>query len=288
MTERWWRAYDECLHDPKLIALPDRLHRAWFNLLCVASKNGGVLPGIATVAIELRTTTQKAAEYITALVVAELIDEIEGKFAPHNWNGRQYKSDVTDPTNAKRQKRYRDRHRNGSNAVTSNSTEPLRERLNNGPQSTETENRDSEANASGADAPLDPSIAERELFEQGKALLGKSAGGQIVKLLRAKGGNVSLARAAIETAKTKENPAEYVAAAIRGPPADRPLTLTEQNRRNWRNTEEKLDDAIDRLSGSGQGGPALIEIFSEGGRSRPGSDGDGDDRDPVAISTGRR
>lgn len=63
----------------------------------------------------------------------------------------------------------------------------------------------------------DPSVAEKALFDRGKEVLGKSAGGQIVKLLKAKGGNVALARAIIETASQKQNPSEYVAAAIRQP-----------------------------------------------------------------------
>lgn len=68
-------------------------------------------------------------------------------------------------------------------------------------------------------ASLDP---EKELFDRGKQVLGKSAGGLIVKLLRAKGGNIALTRAAIEQASTKQNPGEYIAAAIKGgagPPA---------------------------------------------------------------------
>ncbi|MDB5579635.1 MAG: hypothetical protein JWR80_4811 [Bradyrhizobium sp.] len=64
-----------------------------------------------------------------------------------------------------------------------------------------------------APAPLDP---ERELFDRGKAVLGKNSGGLIVKLLKAKGGKVALARAAIEQASTKQDPAEYIAAAVRG------------------------------------------------------------------------
>ena len=111
---RWWRAYDDALHDPKLIALSDRLHRAWFNLLCVASKNGGLLPAMSVVAIELRVTIHKAAEYVTALVIAGLIDEIEtGKFAPHNWATRQFQSDVS----TERVKRFRQHRRNVSSTV---------------------------------------------------------------------------------------------------------------------------------------------------------------------------
>lgn len=73
-----------------------------------------------------------------------------------------------------------------------------------------------EAKASGASAPPDPTIPERDYFLRGREVLGKGAGGLIAKLLKAKGMNVALARAAIEQASTKQNPAEYIAAAIRG------------------------------------------------------------------------
>jgi hypothetical protein len=80
-------------------------------------------------------------------------------------------------------------------------------------------NINSAPNGAGAVAPPNP---EKELFERGKQVLGKSAGGQIAKLKAAKGGNIALARAAIEQASTKQNPGEYIAAAIRSgtsPPA---------------------------------------------------------------------
>lgn len=70
--------------------------------------------------------------------------------------------------------------------------------------------------------PLASSDPEKELFDRGKQVLGKSAGGLIANLLKAKGRNIALARAAIEQASTKQNPNEYIAAAIRGgvgPPA---------------------------------------------------------------------
>jgi hypothetical protein len=106
----WWRAYDECVDDPKLGKLGDRLHRAWFNLCCVASSNDGVLPPIADAAFKLRVTDEKAAELIAALVSAELFDRRpDGKLEPHNWEGRQFKSDVSTP----RVKRFRERQRNG-------------------------------------------------------------------------------------------------------------------------------------------------------------------------------
>lgn len=111
---RWWRAYDEALHDPKLLALSDKMHRVWFQLLCVASKHGGTLPAMSIIALELRLSTHKAAEYITALVMAGLIDKMEtGAFAPHNWPKRQFQSDVS----TDRVKRFRKHKRNVSSAV---------------------------------------------------------------------------------------------------------------------------------------------------------------------------
>src|SRR5579871_1524857 len=106
----WWRAYDEAVDDPKLGVLSDRLHRAWFNLCCIASTNGGVLPGIAAVAFKLRVAEHKAAELIADLMAAGLVDRrSDGTFEPHNWEGRQFKSDVS----TSRVKRFRERQRNG-------------------------------------------------------------------------------------------------------------------------------------------------------------------------------
>lgn len=73
------------------------------------------------------------------------------------------------------------------------------------------------AKATVADATLDdPAIPEREYFFRGREVLGQGAGGLIAELLKAKGRNVALARAALETASTKQNPKEYVAAICRG------------------------------------------------------------------------
>jgi Protein of unknown function (DUF1376) len=72
-------------------------------------------------------------------------------------------------------------------------------------------------NAAGA-APAVRS-EEADLFRRGKAILGDSAGGLIKNLIKAKAGSIALARAALETASTKQDPREYVAACIRGPEA---------------------------------------------------------------------
>jgi hypothetical protein len=60
-----------------------------------------------------------------------------------------------------------------------------------------------------------PPDQERELFRRGKEVLGQNAGGLISNLLKVKG-RIELARAAIETAATKQAPREYIGAVIRG------------------------------------------------------------------------
>jgi hypothetical protein len=69
-------------------------------------------------------------------------------------------------------------------------------------------------------APVDDG-GDAALFERGKQVLGKNAGGLIKQLKAAKDGNIALARAAIEQASTKQNAREYIGAVVRkrDPPA---------------------------------------------------------------------
>jgi hypothetical protein len=112
---RWFRFYDDALNDPKVQRLSPDLFKAWVNLLCLASRSGGELKSIADVAFSLRLSEVKAAAVITSLVTKGLLDKKEdGYFAPHNWDRRQYKSDVSN----ERVQRHRERHRNGECNVT--------------------------------------------------------------------------------------------------------------------------------------------------------------------------
>lgn len=112
---RWWRAYDEAASDPKLGLLSDELHRAWFNLMCIASANDGAFPPLKQIAYTLRVKPERAAAILAELHTHGLLDKTDDGFAPHNWNGRQYKTDSTDPTAAERMKRYRNNKRNDRN-----------------------------------------------------------------------------------------------------------------------------------------------------------------------------
>lgn len=140
----WWRAYDDAINHPKLLRLSDAMHRAWFTLQCIASANGGTLPAVDDIAVSLRTKPAKVKGWIEGLHKAGLMDEKEGKFTPHNWHERQFKSD----SSTERVKRFRQRERNVS--VTSTETAPEAE--------AET---DTEQSRADAPAPIDEDFKRR-------------------------------------------------------------------------------------------------------------------------------
>lgn len=118
---RWWRAYDEAVDDPKLCLLTDKQHRAWFNLCCITSQNGGRLPSLAAIAFKLRTTPDKARSIVAELTALGLIDldDETGTSAPHNWSRRQFQSD----TSTERVKRFRKQVGNVSETVSETPSE---------------------------------------------------------------------------------------------------------------------------------------------------------------------
>ncbi|MBP2311904.1 hypothetical protein [Azospirillum soli] len=75
-------------------------------------------------------------------------------------------------------------------------------------------NQYSEPIGSGADAP--PASLDKQVFDRGKELLGKSSGGMIVKLRRKYDGDDVRVLNLLELAATKSNPAEYVGRLIAG------------------------------------------------------------------------
>lgn len=116
MSGRWWRAYSRARHDPKLLKLSDKQFRWWFNLVCVAADNDGILPDHADLAVEFRVSGATLTKALDELIASGLFDHDETGIRPHNWNGLQYKSDVSN----ERVKRYRERHRNVTDTVTGN------------------------------------------------------------------------------------------------------------------------------------------------------------------------
>jgi len=111
----WMRLYVEVLTDPKVQNLPDFLFKIWINLLLIARINDqkGKLPeSIKDLSFMLHLSEKKTRDCIERLTALELIDD----GIMHNWEERQFESDK-DPTNNERQRRYRSKKNNGSNAL---------------------------------------------------------------------------------------------------------------------------------------------------------------------------
>ena len=67
MSGLWFRIYRPALNDPRLQRLPASLFRAWFNVLCAASRNGGALPDLPELAFMLRTRPGALSRRLEAL-----------------------------------------------------------------------------------------------------------------------------------------------------------------------------------------------------------------------------
>ncbi len=102
---RWFRFYDDALNDPKIVLMPEALRWHWVAILCVASKNEGILPNVQDVAFGLRLSQKKAQSIIDDLLARGLLDRVDEMLTPHNWTGRQYQSD----SSAERVKRHREK-----------------------------------------------------------------------------------------------------------------------------------------------------------------------------------
>jgi hypothetical protein len=165
---RWLRFYDDTINDPKIIKLPDATRWHWVALLCVASKNDGALPPLDDIAIQLRITPAKATEVIAVLVKAGLLDKVETGYIPHNWDGRQYKSDVS----TDRVKRFRNVSKQKTKRFETVSETPPDTDTDTETE-TEAETEYAEANASGASAPVDH---RKRLFNEGLSKLALMTG----------------------------------------------------------------------------------------------------------------
>jgi hypothetical protein len=198
---RWFRFYDEALNDPKILKLSDKMHRVWIGILCVASKNDGRLPPLEDMALMIRMTPSKLDAAIKSLMISGLIDQDGPILSPHNWDKRQFKSDVSN----ERVKRYRERKRNVT--VTPPDTDTDTEKI-------------TEANASGAEAP----DHRKRLFNEGLAKLAKITGkgpdacrSFVGKCLKAASDDAVTVLGLIEEAERNEvvNPSAWISARLK-------------------------------------------------------------------------
>jgi hypothetical protein len=111
-SSRWFRFYDEVVDDPKVQTLGDKLGFFWMNCLCLASKNDGILPPLKDIAWKLRKPESQIAAMVASLHERGLLDREADSFTPHNWQLRQYASDVS----TERVRRFREKTERSRNA----------------------------------------------------------------------------------------------------------------------------------------------------------------------------
>lgn len=214
---RWFRFYDSALDDPKAQQLSDHLFRVWVNFLCLASRAGGSLsPDVRTIAFSLRLSPGRTREALQALASARLIDVSEAGFTPHNWDARQYKSDVSTERVKRFRKRFNSVSRNGH--VTADETPPDTEQKQN-----RTEQKDSEPTAL-AKPPPTPLDFKKELWARGVLFLKTcgldegTARSMLGKWRKTHGDqDILLALAAAEGAAVSE-PIGYIQQTLNGKP----------------------------------------------------------------------
>ena len=137
---KWFRLYSSVLHDPKVQRLSPTLFKHWVNLLCLASEQDdrGLLPCVDDIAFALRIKPSEAAQVMTQLRRAGLVDTTsEGRDFPHNWPQRQRESDDV----ATRVRRHRERKaaENTDSLATGNGYVTLPETFLKRPVDTDTE-----------------------------------------------------------------------------------------------------------------------------------------------------
>lgn len=93
----WFRLYNDVVDDPKVQRLSADLFRSWINILCLASRNDGVLPNVTDLAFGLRIAQADVMTLLDRLTEAELMERTPAGWAPHNWRGRQFASDSSTP-----------------------------------------------------------------------------------------------------------------------------------------------------------------------------------------------
>lgn len=95
MSTRWFRSYADTHRNPKVAKLSDRDFRLWHELLCLAAENDGIIPPEGDLKHLLRMRLDHCSALLKRFQSGGLLDAVEGGYAPHNWNKRQFKSDTS-------------------------------------------------------------------------------------------------------------------------------------------------------------------------------------------------
>lgn len=110
----WFRMYASILDSPKISRISDALFRSWVSMMALATIYGGMIPlDLSDVAFRLRRPIAKVRAIVDALLAAHLMDKTEGGYLIHDWEEKQFDSDVS----TGRVKQFRERQRNGPETV---------------------------------------------------------------------------------------------------------------------------------------------------------------------------
>lgn len=110
MKQPWFRFYCEAVNDPKLAKLSHKSFRYWVLLLCVSAEHSGKIPEVSDLTFLLRLSQVEVQSVLAELLSVGLIDQSGQDLTIHNWEGRQYASDVS----TERVKRCREKKRNAT------------------------------------------------------------------------------------------------------------------------------------------------------------------------------
>lgn len=89
----WFRVYTKIVRSKKIQSLNPELFRFLINLWAVAKESDGILPEIDELAWLLHVRRETAEKWISQLISKSLLDEIDGKLVPHDWDEHQFESD---------------------------------------------------------------------------------------------------------------------------------------------------------------------------------------------------
>lgn len=124
---RWFRFYADAMRHPKVAKLSDKDFRLWCDLLCVASERDGYIPPLDDLKHILKRRLDHLSTGVERLISARLITPLTDGYAPHGWDEKQYKSDIsTDRVKRHRSKRNVSETPSDTEADTETETEEIK------------------------------------------------------------------------------------------------------------------------------------------------------------------
>lgn len=171
---RWFRLYDELLDDPKVQKLHPALFKVLINLWCVASRHDGKFPAHQDMAFSLRMSEDETFRAVSKLAEAGFIDTdpATGEQRPHEWDIRQFRSDLSTDRVRKHRKGQKSANKppdgGGGSKASGNADETFHE------TATETEQiqrQNSVPNGTGTVVPHPAADFQKAVFDAGCRLL---------------------------------------------------------------------------------------------------------------------